>query len=69
MGRRESNFTLTVEHFKLACISEEFSDADVNALMRNVVIESEDDVREFCAILKKYRPEVEKQFFANIKTA
>lgn len=55
----------TVEQFKLACIlTEEFTDAEVAFLMKDVVFESADEIIEFCAILRTYRPKLEKKFFA-----
>src|SRR3989344_7093179 len=62
-----SSANLTVEQFKLACISDDkFTDEQVWALMQNVVLGSEDDVLEFAAILNKYRPNLERRFFPNI---
>lgn len=59
-----SDRVLSVEQFKLACISDDvLTDEQVEVLMRNVVLASEEDVREFVAILHKYRPNLEKRFF------
>jgi len=57
---------LTVEQFKLACISDEkLTDNQVWVLMQNVQLGSEEDVREFAAVLHKYRPNLERRFFPN----
>jgi hypothetical protein len=54
---------LTVEQFKLACVAdEEFTDEQVWALMQNVVLSSEEDVKEFALCLHEYRPNLEKRF-------
>ena len=58
---------LSVEQFKLACISDNvLTDEQVWVLMQDVVLNSEDDVREFAAILHKYRPILEKRFFPKL---
>ena len=57
---------LSVEQFKLACISDDvLTDSQVWILMQNVVLTSEEDVREFAMILHKYRPSLERRFFPN----
>ena len=57
---------LSVEQFKLACISDDvLTDSQVWVLMQNVVLTSEEDVREFAMILHKYRPNLERRFFPN----
>ncbi|MDP3792580.1 MAG: hypothetical protein Q8Q89_02515 [bacterium] len=57
---------LSVEQFKLACVSDDtFTDDQVWVLMQSVVLTSEEDVREFAAILHKYRPNLERRFFPN----
>ncbi len=59
--------TLTVEEFKLACISDDkLTDEQVEILMNMVVLNSEEDVLEFCAILHKYRPALEEKFATEI---
>ena len=59
-----SDKELTVEQFKLTCVSDDvFTDEQVWTLMQNVVLTSEEDVREFAAVLHKYRPGLEKRFF------
>lgn len=58
---------ISVEQFKLACIADtELSDEQVEVLMKFVVLESEEEVLEFCAILQKYRPNLEKKFTKQI---
>lgn len=55
---------LSVEQFKLACVAdEEFTDNQVYVLAKNVVLNSEDDVLEFAAVLDKYRPNLKRRFF------
>ena len=67
LGRSISSGKVTIEQFKLACISDiEINDTQVEILMKKVVLESEKDVIEFCAILQKYRPELEKKFFRKV---
>ena len=67
LGETFTKGKLTVEQFKLACISDtEINDAKVEILMHKVVLESESDVVEFCAILRKYRPCLEKKFFRQV---
>ncbi|OGN03176.1 MAG: hypothetical protein A2655_03705 [Candidatus Yanofskybacteria bacterium RIFCSPHIGHO2_01_FULL_43_42] len=62
-----SDKELTVEQFKLACISNnEFTDEQIWTLIQNVVLSSEEDVREFVAVLHKYRPDLEERFFNHI---
>lgn len=57
----------TLQEFKLVCIScEEFTDADTEVLMEDVILESEDEVMELFAMLKTYRPELEKKIAAEI---
>ena len=57
----------TLQEFKIVCVScEEFTDDEAEVLMKNVQFESEDDVVEFFAMLKKYRPELEKKIAAEI---
>jgi len=52
----------TIEQFKSACLAEdELTDDKVEAIMNDVVFNSEEDVKEFCAILHKYRPALEKK--------
>lgn len=64
---KEQKKTLTLEEFKLACISdEELTDEQVNVLMKMVVLESEEEVLEFFAILHKHRPALEKKFAAEL---
>lgn len=54
---------ISVKQFKLACIADnELSDEQVEVLMKLVVLNSEEGVLEFCAILQKYRPNLEKKF-------
>lgn len=58
---------LSVEQFKLACISDDvLTDEQVWVLMQRVVLNSKEDVREFSAILHKYRPNLEKRFFSKL---
>lgn len=58
---------LSVEQFKLACISDDvLTDEQVQILAEHVVIDSEDEVREFVAVIQKYRPNLVKQFFPTI---
>lgn len=53
----------SIEEFKLACIDRvNFTDAEVKRLALRVVIKSESDVEYFTAILKEYRPEIERTF-------
>ena len=55
---------LSVEQFKLACVSDDvLTDDQVMVLARRVVMNSEDDVREFTAVVHKYRPNLEMKFF------
>lgn len=55
---------LSVEQFKLACVSDDvLTDEQVMVLTRTVVLESEDDVLEFEAVLQKYRPNLVRRFF------
>ncbi|MBI4119819.1 MAG: hypothetical protein HY456_03175 [Parcubacteria group bacterium] len=62
--------TFTLEQFKLACISdEEFTDEQVKVLSDKVVLQSEEEVVEFLAILNKYRPELLKKFTKEITKA
>ncbi len=57
--------TYTVEEFKLACISDDvLTDVQVQVLMQNVMLNSEEDVEEFVGILFKYRPALAKRFFS-----
>ena len=57
---------LSVEQFKLACISDNvLTDSQVWVLMQNVVLTSEEDVQEFAMILHTYRPNLERRFFPN----
>ena len=64
----EQRKALTLEEFKLACISdEELADEQVSPLMRMVVLGSEEEVLKLCTILHKYRPEVEKKFAEELK--
>ena len=66
-GEMSSDKELTVEQFKLACISNnEFTDEQIWTLIQNVVLSSEEDVREFVAVLHKYRPDLEERFFNHI---
>ncbi len=59
----------TLQEFKLVCIAcEEFTDAETEILMQNVALESEEDVVEFFAMLKHYRPELEKKIAAGFST-
>ncbi|MFH1036473.1 MAG: hypothetical protein V1756_00180 [Patescibacteria group bacterium] len=58
---------VTLEGFKVCCISEEFSDEQLDTLMGMLILEFEEDVVEFCAILHKYRPALEKKFAENLK--
>ncbi len=63
-GRKEA---VAIEEFKLACMAEEeFTDEQVNILMKTVVLGSEEEVVEFCAILRKYRPALEKKLLAEL---
>lgn len=58
---------LSVEQFKLACVAdEEFTDDQVYVLAKNVVLNSEDEILEFAAILDKYRPNLKRRFFSEI---
>ena len=55
---------LSVEQFKLACVSDDvLTDDQVMVLARRVVLNSEDDVREFAVVVNKYRPNLERRFF------
>lgn len=55
---------LTVEQFKLACVSDDvLTDEQVMVLAKKVVLSSEDDVREFATVVQKYRPNLERRFF------
>ena len=57
---------LSVEQLKLVCISDNvLTDSQVWVLMQNVVLTSEEDVREFAMILHTYRPNLERRFFPN----
>ena len=57
---------LSVENFKLACISDDvLTDDQVWMLMQSVVLTSEEDVRELAGILHKYRPNLERRFLPN----
>lgn len=60
--------TLTVEEFKLACIFDDIlTDEQVEVLMKMVVLNSEEEVLEFCAILHKYRPALEKKLAVELQ--
>lgn len=51
---------ISLQQFKLICIlQDEFTDEEVSQLMLEVIIESEEDLKEFCGVLHKYRPEIE----------
>lgn len=54
----------SVEQFKLACVSYDvLTDEQVMVLAQRVVIRTEDEVREFVAVLEKYRPNLVRRFF------
>lgn len=58
--------SLSVERFKLACISDNvLTDEQVLVLAQKVVISSEDEVREFAAVLQRYRPSLVRRFFTD----
>lgn len=55
---------LSVEQFKLACVSDDvLTDEQVVVLTQTVALESESDVLEFEAVLQKYRPNLVRRFF------
>ena len=65
---QESRRTYTLEDLKLVCIqTDEFTDDEVwEFFVKNVILSSEEDIKEFCAILHKYRPAVEERYVAEM---
>lgn len=56
---------LTVKQFGLFCFNV-LTDEQVQVLAQKVVTDSKDEVREFVAILQKYRPNLVRHFFPDM---
>jgi len=63
----ENKNTLTVENFKLLCLSDsEMTDEEIRVYFGMVPIKSEEEILEICNILHKYRPKVEKKLVSGL---
>ncbi len=49
---------MTIEEFKLAAVSTDFSDAEVKKLLKEVKITDKKDVHELVTLLRKHRPQI-----------
>lgn len=61
MNVSNKTVSVSVHDFKLVVIDKELSDADILKLFPEVVLNSEDDIRELVGVLKKHRPKVAQQ--------